>query len=211
MYSVIYELLEESVIIRSVNLETVVGVTSTLPVHDRPEIAFAGRSNVGKSSLLNALVGRKALARTSSEPGKTQTINFYEVNEDCYFVDLPGYGYAKTSKETREKWGRMIERYLKTSGSLRAIVVLVDMRHEPTKDDLKMVEWVRASGLTLIPVLTKQDKLSANEQAKMKKTIRTALNIADGEPVYPISSEKKTGIPELMEAIDRILKERRNG
>ncbi|MBR4768388.1 MAG: YihA family ribosome biogenesis GTP-binding protein, partial [Lachnospiraceae bacterium] len=142
-------------IIRSVNLETVVGVTSTLPVHEVPEIAFAGRSNVGKSSLLNALVGRKKLARTSSEPGKTQTINFYNVNGECYFVDLPGYGYARTSKETREKWGRMIGKYLKTSKALSAIVVLVDMRHEPTKDDMAMIEWVKASEVPLITVLTK--------------------------------------------------------
>ena len=197
-------------IIRSVNLETVVGVTSTLPVHEVPEIAFAGRSNVGKSSLLNALVGRKKLARTSSEPGKTQTINFYNVNGECYFVDLPGYGYARTSKETREKWGRMIGKYLKTSKALSAIVVLVDMRHEPTKDDMAMIEWVKASEVPLITVLTKQDKLSANEQAKMKKTIREALRLEKDEAVFPVSAEKKTGIRELLDAIDTVVKERRD-
>nr|MCR5278716.1 ribosome biogenesis GTP-binding protein YihA/YsxC [Lachnospiraceae bacterium] len=129
-------------IIRSIELETVVGITSKLPANTLPEVAFAGKSNVGKSSLINAIVNRKALARTSSEPGKTQTINFYNLNKEMYLVDLPGYGYAKTSMETREKWGKMIEKYLETSKMLKQVFLLMDIRHEPGANDCQMYRWV---------------------------------------------------------------------
>ena len=128
--------------IKSVELETVCGITSKLPENDKMEIAFAGKSNVGKSSLINGLLNRKSLARTSSSPGKTQTINFYNVNKELYFVDLPGYGYAKVSMEIREKWGKMIERYLRKSDVLAAIFLLIDIRHEPSANDRQMYDWI---------------------------------------------------------------------
>ena len=147
-------------IIKSAELETVCGITSKLPDNIRPEFAFAGRSNVGKSSLINKLVNRKALARTSSQPGKTQTINFFLLNKEFYFVDLPGYGYAKVSKEVSAKWGRMIERYLITSKQLKVIFLLVDIRHEPSAGDRQMHEWVVANGFRPVVIVTKTDKIN---------------------------------------------------
>lgn len=187
--------------IRKAELETVCGITSRLPENTLPEFAFAGRSNVGKSSLLNALVNRKALARTSSEPGKTQTINFYNINDACYFVDLPGYGFAKVSAETKAKWGRMIEKYLRTSKVLKQVFLLVDMRHLPSKDDCLMYDWIVSNGYTPIVVLTKADKLSRNEQAKMKRQIMTAFAIRDEATVFPFSALSKAGREELSELI----------
>ena len=149
-------------VIKNVSLETVCGITSVLPDNKYPEIAFAGKSNVGKSSLINALMNRKSLARTSGQPGKTQTINFYNVNDALYFVDLPGYGYAKVSKEVKEKWGRMIEKYLLTSRQLRAVFLLIDIRHEPSVNDASMYEWIVAKGYDPIIIATKLDKIKNN-------------------------------------------------
>ena len=145
-------------IIKSVNLETVCGITSKLPENVLPEIAFAGKSNVGKSSLINGLMNRKSLARTSSQPGKTQTINFYNINEALYFVDLPGYGYAKVSESIKEKWGKMIENYLHKSKQLRTVFLLIDIRHEPSANDKNMYEWIVYQGYDPIIIATKMDK-----------------------------------------------------
>ena len=150
-------------VIKNVSLETVCGITSVLPDNKYPEIAFAGKSNVGKSSLINALMNRKSLARTSGQPGKTQTINFYNVNDALYFVDLPGYGYAKVSKEVKEKWGRMIEKYLLTSRQLRAVFLLIDIRHEPSANDASMYEWIVAKGYDPIIIATKLDKITRSQ------------------------------------------------
>ena len=137
-------------IIKSAELETVCGVTSKLPVNTQPEIAFAGKSNVGKSSLINGLLNRKALARTSSQPGKTQTINFYHVNNSFYFVDLPGYGYTTASVNVRQSWGRMIERYLKMSDQLKAVFLLIDIRHDPSANDKQMFDWILSQGFSAV-------------------------------------------------------------
>ena len=139
-------------VVKSLSLETVCGITSRLPENSCPEVAFAGKSNVGKSSLINALVNRKSFARTSSEPGKTQTINFYNVNNEVYLVDLPGYGYARTSMETREKWGKMIEKYLHTSKMLKHVFLLVDIRHEPSANDVNMYDWIKYQGFTPVVI-----------------------------------------------------------
>lgn len=184
-------------IIKKAELETVCGITSTLPDHDLPEFAFAGKSNVGKSTLINAFVGRKALARVSSEPGKTQTINFYKVNDAFYLVDLPGYGYAKTSKETREKWGKMIEKYLKTSPVLKGVFLLVDMRHEPGENDLLMFDWIQNNGYEPYVIMTKADKLSKNEQFKMRQIIKKAFRLEDDSRLIAFSGETKQGLNEI--------------
>ncbi|MBR1909030.1 MAG: YihA family ribosome biogenesis GTP-binding protein, partial [Lachnospiraceae bacterium] len=146
-------------VIKNVNLEIVCGPTSKLPENKLPEVAFAGKSNVGKSSLINALMNRKSYARTSAQPGKTQTINFYNINEAIYFVDLPGYGYAKASKTEVEKWGKMIEKYLRTSKQLKCVFLLVDIRHDPGNNDKIMYEWVTANGYTPVIIATKLDKI----------------------------------------------------
>ena len=192
-------------IIRSAVLETVCGITSTLPQNEAPEFAFAGRSNVGKSTLINALVERKALARTSSTPGKTQTINYYKVNDAFYLVDLPGYGYAKVSGATREKWGRMIEKYLRKSKTLKAVFLLLDMRHPPTADDKAMYAWIREHGFTPYVILTKADKLSRNEQAKMKAVIRKALEAETEDVLIPFSGETKLGRDEIRALLTALL------
>ena len=190
-------------VIKSVNLETVCGVTSKLPENALPEVAFAGRSNVGKSSLINALMNRKSYARTSSQPGKTQTINFYNINGEIYFVDLPGYGYAKASKSEVEKWGRMIEKYLRTSKQLRCIFLLIDIRHEPGNNDKMMYEWVCANGYTPVIIATKLDKIKKSQTDKQIKLIRTALG-ADGAVIVPFSAVNKQGREEIYEIIDKI-------
>jgi len=194
-------------IIKKATLETVCGITSKLPKHTLPEFAFAGKSNVGKSSFINALVNQKALARVSQEPGKTQTINYYLINNEAYFVDLPGYGFARVSKETQEKWGKMIEDYLHTSESLKAVFLLVDMRHEPSANDLQMAEWIQANGFDPIIILTKCDKLSKNEQAKMKSIHKKAFaNFLGDEPILAFSSLTKQGKEEVLELMDNYLK-----
>ena len=189
-------------IIKNVSLETVCGITSKLPENTLPEVAFAGKSNVGKSSLINALMNRKSLARTSSQPGKTQTINFYNINEALYFVDLPGYGYAKVSKEIKAKWGRMIERYLRTSMQLRLVFLLIDIRHEPSANDVQMYDWIVQNGFYPIIIATKKDKINRSQLAKHLKMIKTTLKVAEGTPIVPFSAQTKDGRDEIWELIE---------
>ena len=191
-------------IIRSVNLETVCGVTSRLPENDKPEIAFAGKSNVGKSSLINALMNRKAYARTSAQPGKTQTINFYNINDTLYYVDLPGYGYAKVSQAEKEKWGRMIENYLKKSRQLRCVFLLVDIRHEPSANDKQMYDWVVHNGYRPVIIATKLDKIKRSQIQKQIKTVRTGLGIGADVTVIPFSAETKQGLEEIWTLIEHL-------
>lgn len=189
-------------IIKSAELETVCGVTSKLPDNILPEFAFAGRSNVGKSSLINKLVNRKALARTSSQPGKTQTINFFNLNGEFYFVDLPGYGYAKVSKEVSAKWGKMIERYLLTSKQLRVIFLLVDIRHEPSAGDKQMHEWIVANGFDPVVIVTKADKINRSQITKQLSMIRKELKMKPGERVIPWSKETRQGFDEVWKVME---------
>lgn len=184
-------------IIKSAELETVCGITSKLPVNTLPEIAFAGKSNVGKSSLINALMCRKSLARTSSQPGKTQTINYYNVNKEIYFVDLPGYGYAKVSKTEKEKWGKMIERYLNTSSQLKKVYLLIDIRHEPNANDKQMYDWVIESGYEPVIIATKLDKINRSQKDKHVKMLREGLKLRKGTIVIPFSAETKQGRDEI--------------
>ena len=188
--------------IKSVNLETVIGITSTLPKNELVEIAFAGKSNVGKSSMINALLNRQQLARTSAQPGKTQTINFYNVNDAMYLVDLPGYGYAKTSASEKEKWGKMIENYLHTSKKLQAVFLLIDIRHEPSANDKMMYDWMVYQGFTPIIIATKLDKIKRSQIQKNVKAIREGLKVKPGTVIIPFSSETKQGRDELWEFID---------
>lgn len=192
-------------IIKSAELETVCGITSILPDNEMPEVAFAGKSNVGKSSLINGLLNRKALARTSQEPGKTQTINFYNVNKELYFVDLPGYGFAKVSKETQQKWGDMIERYLQTSKQLKAVMLLIDIRHEPSANDKNMYEWVVYHGYNPIIIATKLDKINRSQIAKHIKMIKNSLNVLPDTTVIPFSAKTKQGRDEILELISSVI------
>lgn len=192
-------------VIKNVSLETVCGITSKLPENDKMEAAFAGKSNVGKSSLINGLMNRKSLARTSSQPGKTQTINYYNINDAMYFVDLPGYGYAKVSKTVKEKWGRMIEGYLKKSKTLRVIFLLVDIRHEPSGNDKGMYDWCIQYGFNPIIIATKADKVSKAQKLKQVALIRKSLNCVAGTPIIPYSSITKEGRDEIWEYIDACL------
>lgn len=194
-------------VIKSVNLETVCGITSKLPKNDKIEIAFAGKSNVGKSSLINGLLNRKSLARTSSQPGKTQTINFYNVNDALYFVDLPGYGYAKVSMEVREKWGKMIERYLTGSKQLKAIFLLIDIRHEPSGNDRDMYEWIKHYGYEPVIIATKLDKLNRSQVQKHIKMVKEGLGMDKTGKVFPFSALNKQGREEIWEYIESLLKE----
>ncbi len=191
-------------IIKSAELETVVGVTSKLPENMLPEFAFAGRSNVGKSSLINKLVNRKALARTSSQPGKTQTINFFLLNGGFYFVDLPGYGYAKVSKELQAKWGKMIERYLTRSRQLRLIFLLVDIRHEPSAGDKQMYEWVKSNNIPAVIIATKADKINRSQLNKQLAMIRKELGGAK-ETIIPFSKETGQGFEEVWKVMEEFL------
>ena len=187
--------------IKSVSLETVCGITSTLPENDKMEIAFAGKSNVGKSSLINGLMNRKSYARTSSQPGKTQTINFYNINELLYFVDLPGYGYAKVSGKMKEEWGKLIDRYLLTSKQLRIVFLLIDIRHEPSANDRNMYEWIVHHGYNPIVIATKLDKINRSQIQKHIKMLKTGLNVVEGTPIIPYSSITKQGRDEIWEYI----------
>lgn len=191
--------------IRSLELETVCGITSTLPDNDKPEIAFAGKSNVGKSSLINALLNRKSFARTSSEPGKTQTINFYNINNLMYCVDLPGYGFAKVSRETQAKWGKMIEKYLKKSSVLKAVFLLIDIRHEPGNNDKEMYDWIVYNGFEPIIIATKLDKIKRSQIQKNVKAIRERLQVKPGTKIIPFSSETKQGREEVWALIDELV------
>ena len=192
-------------VIKNVSLETVCGITSKLPENDKPEVAFAVKSNVGKSSLINALMNRKSLARTSAQPGKTQTINFYNINDVFYCVDLPGYGYAKVSEETREKWGKMIERYLKKSRQLKQVFLLIDIRHEPSANDRNMYEWIIYNGYRPIIIATKLDKINRSQVQKHIKMLRTGLGMKKDDILIPFSSQTKQGLEELWAVIDPIV------
>lgn len=189
-------------IIKNVALETVCGITSVLPEHDKIEIAFAGKSNVGKSSLINALMNRKALARTSAQPGKTQTINFYNINDALYLVDLPGYGYAKVSQTEKEKWGRLIERYLHSSAQLKAVFLLIDIRHEPSANDRQMYDWILHNGYEPIIIATKLDKIKRSQMMKQVKLVKEGLQVRPGTIVIPFSAETKQGRDEIWEVIE---------
>ena len=189
-------------VIKNVSLDIVCGITSKIPDTGRPEVAFAGKSNVGKSSLINGLMNRKALARTSAQPGKTQTINFYNINEAMYLVDLPGYGYAKVSQSEKEKWGKMIERYLHTSKNLKAVFLLIDIRHDPSANDKMMYDWMVYQGFTPIIIATKLDKIKRSQIQKNVKAIREGLKVKPGTVIIPFSSETKQGTDELWEVID---------
>ncbi len=191
--------------INKAELQTVCGITSKLPVNTLPEFAFAGRSNVGKSSLINALVNRKALARTSSQPGKTQTINFFLLNDAIYFVDLPGYGYAKVTKELVAKWGKMIERYLVTSKQLRRIFLLVDIRHEPSENDKAMYAWIVDRGLQPVVIATKLDKINRSQRDRQLAMIRRALGMTPEEILIPCSAETKQGIEDVWKVMEECL------
>ena len=190
--------------VTSVNLETVCGITSKIPDNKMLEVAFAGRSNVGKSSLINALMNRKSYARTSQQPGKTQTINFYNINEQLYFVDLPGYGYAKVSPEMVKKWGKMIDNYLENSKVLRLVFLLVDIRHKPNKNDKQMYDWCIDYGFNPIIIATKEDKVKRSQKANLIKEIKNALGVIEGTPVIPFSAVSKSGRDDIWEYIDMV-------
>ena len=190
--------------VTSVNLETVCGITSKIPDNKMLEVAFAGRSNVGKSSLINALMNRKSYARTSQQPGKTQTINFYNINEQLYFVDLPGYGYAKVSPEMVKKWGKMIDNYLENSKVLRLVFLLVDIRHKPNSNDIQMYDWCINYGFNPIIIATKEDKVKRSQKANLIKEIKNALGVIEGTPVIPFSAVSKSGRDDIWEYIDMV-------
>ncbi len=192
-------------IIRKVSLETVCGITSKLPENVHPEVAFAGKSNVGKSSLINALMNRKSLARTSAQPGKTQTINFYNINDALYFVDLPGYGYAKANEKVKAQWGKMIEDYLYKSKKLRQVFLLIDIRHEPGKNDILMYDWIKKHGYEPIIIATKLDKINRSQVDKQVKLIRTTLKAGKDTVIVPFSAETKQGRDVIYEILDFVL------
>ena len=196
-------------IIRNVSLETVCGITSKLPDNQKIEVAFAGKSNGGKSSLINALMNRKSLARTSAQPGKTQTINYYNINDELYFVDLPGYGYAKVSQETKEQWGRMVERYLQTSRQLKAVFLLVDIRHRPGENDRNMYDWILHQGYQPIVIATKLDKIKRSQLQKQLKEVREGLDAGKDTTIIPFSAETKQGREEIYALLDGFLAENR--
>lgn len=189
-------------VIKKVNLDIVVGVTSTLPETSFPEVAFAGKSNVGKSSLINALMNRKSYARTSSQPGKTQTINFYNINDGMYLVDLPGYGYANVSPAVKAKWGKMIEKYLRKSSQLKQVFLLIDIRHDPSDNDRMMYDWIVNNGYRPVIVATKLDKIKRSQISKQVKAVRTGLGLRQEDILIPFSSQTKQGLKELWQLID---------
>lgn len=191
-------------VIKNVSLDIVCGITSKLPKTGRPEVAFAGKSNVGKSSLINALMNRKSLARTSAAPGKTQTINFYNVNEAIYLVDLPGYGYARASEEIKAKWGKMIEDYLHQSNEIRAVFLLIDIRHDPTENDRIMYRWILDHGYEPIIIATKLDKIKRSQVQKQIKAVRQGLKVVPGTMIIPFSAQTKQGREEIWEVIDQL-------
>ena len=192
-------------VIKNINLETVCGITSVLPENDKPEIAFAGKSNVGKSSLINALMNRKSYARISATPGKTQTINFYNINEALYLVDLPGYGYAKVSEQEKIKWGQLIERYLHGSKQLKVVFLLIDIRHKPSGNDKMMYEWIVSQGFHPVIIATKLDKLKRSQVPKHLKEIRTELQMDKETPIFPFSALSKQGRDEIWDFIESMV------
>ena len=189
-------------VIKKVNLDIVIGVTSAIPDTQYPEVAFAGKSNVGKSSLINSLMNRKSYARTSSQPGKTQTINFYNINDCMYLVDLPGYGYANASPAVKAKWGKMIEKYLRKSANLKQVFLLVDIRHDPSENDKMMYAWIVDNGFRPVIIATKLDKLKRSQVAKHVKAVRMGLGLREDDILIPFSSETKQGLEELWETVE---------
>ncbi len=194
-------------IIKKVGLETVCGITSKLPENDKPEVAFAGKSNVGKSSLINGLMNRKALARTSAQPGKTQTINFYNVNDAIYYVDLPGYGFAQANEKVKAQWGKMIEDYLHRSKMLRVVFLLIDIRHKPSENDCIMYDWILNHGYKPVIIATKLDKINRSQVQKQLKLIRETLNVEKGTVLIPFSAQTKQGREEIYEIIDKVIED----
>lgn len=194
-------------VIKNINLETVCGITSVLPQNELPEIAFAGKSNVGKSSLINALMNRKSYARISATPGKTQTINFYNINSELYLVDLPGYGYAKVSEKEKEQWGKLIERYLHGSAQLKAVFLLIDIRHDPSANDKMMYDWIVNQGFQPIIIATKLDKLKRSQIQKHVKMVREGLKLIPGTRVIPFSSVTKQGRDDIWAAAEEAVNE----
>lgn len=192
-------------VIKKVNLDIVIGVTSAIPQTELPEVAFAGKSNVGKSSLINALMNRKSYARTSSQPGKTQTINYYNINDAMFLVDLPGYGYANANQQVKAKWGKMVEKYLKVSKQLRQVFLLIDIRHDPSANDKMMYDWIVANGYHPVIIATKLDKLKRSQIPKHVKAVRIGLGLEKDDILIPVSSQTKQGIPELWETIEQYL------
>ncbi len=192
--------------IKDVNLETVCGVTSALPKNVLPEVAFAGKSNVGKSSLINTLMNRRSYARTSAQPGKTQTINFYNINHELYLVDLPGYGYARAPEAEKAKWGKMIERYLHSSEMLRAVFLLIDIRHKPGQNDLEMYDWILANGYEPILILTKQDKIKRSQLRARQELIEESLQARPGTKLIRFSSQTKQGRQEVWDTIEEVIR-----
>ena len=192
-------------IIKNVDLETVCGITSKLPENTLPEVAFAGKSNVGKSSLINGLMNRKSYARISATPGKTQTINFYNINQDLYLVDLPGYGYAKVSEQEKQRWGKMVERYLHGSKQLKAVFLLIDIRHDPSANDKMMYDWIVSQGYYPIIIATKLDKIKRSQKDKQIKAVRNGLGLVPGTAVIPFSSVTKQGKDEIWELIEHCI------
>ena len=190
-------------IIKDVNLETVCGITSKLPANTQPEFAFAGKSNVGKSSLINALMNRRSYARTSSQPGKTQTINFYHINDAFYYVDLPGYGYARANQEVKAKWGKMIENYLHKSPMLKCVFLLIDIRHDPSENDRLMYQWILDQGYRPVIIATKADKLKRSQIAKHVKMVREGLSMQPEDVLIPFSAETKQGREEIWDYIEK--------
>ena len=194
-------------IIKSAELETVCGITSRLPENELPEFAFAGKSNVGKSSLINALMNRKSLARTYSQPGTTQTINFYLINQNMYYVDLPGYGYAKVSVEVKAKWGKMIERYLRSSKALKCVFLLIDIRHEPSANDRMMYDWIVENGYHPVIIATKLDKIKRSQVSRQLKILKEGLEVKPGTKMIPFSAETRQGRDEIWALIEDVTKE----
>ena len=201
-------------VIKSVELSLVCGVTSKIPAGTLPEFAFAGRSNVGKSTLINGLINRKALARVSAQPGKTQTINYYRINGQFHLVDLPGYGYARVNVKVKEQWGKMIERYLSTSAQLRAVFLLLDIRHEPTGQDVMMYDWILQAGFTPVIIATKSDKIKRSQLQKqvalLRRTLREESRVqqdksADPIRIIPWSGQTKAGREEIYAVLDQLL------
>ncbi len=192
-------------IIKNVDLETVCGITSKLPENTLPEVAFAGKSNVGKSSLINGLMNRKSYARISATPGKTQTINYYNINQELYLVDLPGYGYAKVSEQEKQRWGKMVERYLHGSKQLKAVFLLIDIRHDPSANDKMMYDWIVSQGYYPIIIATKLDKIKRSQKDKQIKAVRDGLGLVPGTAVIPFSSVTKQGKDEIWELIEHCI------
>ena len=192
-------------VIKKVNLDIVIGVSSEVPATQFPEVAFAGKSNVGKSSLINALMNRKSYARTSSQPGKTQTINYYNINDSMFLVDLPDYGYASVSQSVKEKWGKMVERYLKRSRQIRQVFLLIDIRHDPSANDKMMYDWIISNGFQPVIVATKLDKIKRSQQDKQIKAVRNGLGLGKDDILIPVSSETKQGVDKLWETIESFI------